>query len=107
MKRGRAPGLPRPEPWKPVDLPYAEACALQALSKGSASEIQQRMAYSCLVHMICGTYDQDFRPDEFGGDRGTCFAAGKRQVGLELTKYANMNVQKVYGKQPLEEGRVG
>lgn len=45
-----------------------------------------------------------FRPDEMGGDRATCFAEGKRMVGSQMVKYANVNLQKLFGKQPTEQG---
>lgn len=82
-------GLPRAEPWKPPDYTVAEAAALKAVSRGLASEDQQRRAFGYLVNVLCATYDLSYRP---GGDRDTAFAEGKRFVGLQLVKFSNLNL---------------
>lgn len=96
QRRARAPKVPRPEPWKPAEWDPEDGHAIQAVMYGRASEAQQKRAMTFIVHNICGTYDLSFRP---GSDRDTAFAEGKRHVGLQLVKFANLNIARVRGKQ--------
>lgn len=68
--------------------------------RGVASEEQQRRAMRFLVERICGAYDLEYRPAELDPDgRASAFAGGKRFVGLQLIKFANLNIAQVRGKQ--------
>jgi hypothetical protein len=94
--RGRAPNVPRPDPWKPAEWEPEDAYAVQAVMRGTASEDQQRRAMVFIVNQLCGTYDLSYRPS---GDRDTAFAEGKRFVGLQMVKFANINIAALRGKQ--------
>lgn len=93
-KRGRIPNAPRPEPWKPAEWEPEDAYAVQAVMSGRASEEQQRRAMRFLVDQVCGTYDLSYRPMS---DRDTAFAEGKRFVGLQLVKFAQINIARLRG----------
>lgn len=94
--RGRAKNVPRVDPWKPAEWEPEDAYALQAVTAGRASEDQQRRAMIFLVNQVCGTYDLSYRPSS---DRDTVFAEGKRFVGLQIVKFANINIAALRGKQ--------
>jgi hypothetical protein len=84
----------------PAEWVDEDAYAVQAMMHGRASEAQQLRAMRFIVENICGTYDQSYRPPAIDPDgRAAAFAAGKRQVGLELVKFANLNIAQVRGKQ--------
>ncbi len=105
-RRGKAIGVPLPQPWKPRDdYEVADAAALQAVSLGTASADQQRRAYHYIVHVIAATYDVSFRPGGLEGDRDTAFAEGKRMVGTQLVKFANLNISMLL-KKTREQGPV-
>jgi hypothetical protein len=93
--RGRPSGLPKAEPWKPPDWEPEDAYALQAVMHGRASEDQQRRAMKFVVERICGTYDLSYRAEK---PHDTSFAEGKRFVGLQLVKFATLNLAAVRGK---------
>lgn len=92
--RGRAPNLPRAEPWKPAEWEPEDAYAVQAVMYGRASEDQQKRAMAFIVNQICGTYDLSYRPTS---DRDSAFAEGKRFVGLQLVKFAQLNIARLRG----------
>lgn len=95
-RRGATPpNLPQPEPWKPAQWEEADGQAIQAVLLGRASEDQQKRAMVFIIHNICGTYDLSYRPT---GDRDTVFAEGKRFVGLQLVKFAQLNLAQLRGK---------
>ena len=91
--------LPKAEPWKPAAWDKADAGAIQALNRGEAAPHQQQRAMKYIVEVLCGTYDMSFRPN----DRDTCFAEGKRAVGLGLVKLANLNLG-AFKDEPSEQG---
>jgi hypothetical protein len=93
--RGRVPNVPRVEPWKPAEWEPEDAYAVQAVMTGRASEEQQRRAMNFIVHQVCGTYDLSYRPTS---DRDTAFAEGKRFVGLQMVKFAQLNIARLRGK---------
>lgn len=77
-----------PQPWHPAPYEDADTMALKALAAGNANEGQQRRALDWIVHSLCGTYDQPYRPGE-GGDRDTVFACAKQFVGQQIVKQIN------------------
>lgn len=78
-------------PWKPVDWEEWEVSALQAVAKGNADEEQQRRAFIFVVEKVCGTYQPSYRPGD-EGRRDTDFAEGRRYVGLQMVKFAKLNL---------------
>jgi hypothetical protein len=71
------------EPWAPPPTDLVDVAALKALQRGDATEQQQRHALKFIVERVCGTYEEQFCPDE-DGRRATDYALGKRRVGLFL-----------------------
>lgn len=95
-KRGKAPGLPQPEPWKPSAYRVEDVAAIQQIARGTANEAQQRNGFRFLVEILCGTYDLSYRPSSA---LDTAFAEGKRFVGLQCVKFTNLNLAAIRGKQ--------
>ncbi len=95
-KRGRAPGTPKAEPWKPPEYRIEDASALQQIACGTASEAQQRNGFRFLVEILCATYDLSYRSSSA---LDTAFAEGKRFVGLQCVKFANLNLAALRGRQ--------
>lgn len=81
--------LPAGTVWAPVDYELSDAGALQALQRGDASAYQQQTALKFIVERIAGTYQPSFRAT---GDRDTCFAEGRRYVGMQIVKFLNINL---------------
>lgn len=77
------------EPWIPPIRDVQDVNAIKALVAGVASDVQQKRALDYIIRVICGTYDLSWRPEKFGGSRGTDFAEGKRFVGLQIVKMIN------------------
>ena len=102
-RRASVSGLPKSEPWRPPDWEIADAAALQAIAHGRATDVQQRRGYEFLVKTLCGTYDLAYRPGGLEGERDTTFAEGRRFVGLQLVKFANLNIAAFLDK-PTEQG---
>jgi hypothetical protein len=75
-------------PWHPVRLSKHEARAIKALYDGKASEPQQQKALELFIKVFGSADDLEFRPDEMGGERASCFASGRRFVGQQIRKWA-------------------
>lgn len=69
------------EPWKPVEFDEATWRRVLAVIQ------QHPAAFKWIIEEVCGTYDLSFRPDS---ERATAFAEGKRYVGTQLVKMANL-----------------
>ena len=78
-------------PWLPPKYELADTSALQALHRGEANEDQQKRALKWIIEMAAYTYQPSYRngPD---GERDTCFAEGRRFVGLEIVKMLKLHV---------------
>lgn len=76
-------------PWAPPAYTDDIVYSIRALAEGKANQGQQIAAWEYLM-FITGASDAyadiSFRPDEYGGDRATVFAEGKRFIGLMLRK---------------------
>lgn len=92
--------LPKREPWHPVRWEKADAAAIQALMRGDAPPHLQQRALKYIIEQLCGTYDLSFRPVS---ERDTCFAEGKRFVGLQLVKCTHLNLA-AFKDEPSEQG---
>jgi hypothetical protein len=64
--------------------------AIKALFVGNATGDQQIRAMKWIIEDVCRTYDLSFRPDS---ERDTCFAEGKRHVGMEIVKALKVNTE--------------
>lgn len=95
------PGAGKLEPWAAPDYDLRDAAALQALYYGRATEDQQREAFAYIVQKLCGVGEPSFRPPEID-PRGLsmAFAEGKRFVGLQLLKFAQLNLALLREKDP-------
>ena len=69
----------------------ADAAAIQALGRGSASTDQQKRALDWIITKCCATYDMSYRPGE-DGVRDTAFAEGRRFVGLQVVKLLKIKI---------------
>ncbi len=79
----KAMRLPTRLPWHPAPYDEAISAAIKALAAGNANEGQQQRALNWIVHTLCGTYDQPYRPDS---ERDTVFACAKMFVGQQIVK---------------------
>ena len=70
-------------PWHPAPYDEAISAAIKALAAGNANEGQQQRALNWIVHTLCGTYDQPYRPES---ERDTVFACAKMFVGQQIVK---------------------
>lgn len=89
MPKSERQALAAHAPWKPAAFEDADAAALQALARGSASSDQQKRALDWIVLKACATYDLSYRPDS---ERDTAFAEGRRSVGLQIVKLVKLKL---------------
>ena len=83
-KPARSPShVPSLLPWHPAPYDDGVSAAIKALAAGNANESQQQRALHWIVHTLCGTYDQPYRPES---DRDTVFACAKMFVGQQIVK---------------------
>jgi len=99
--RKKVAGFPSWEPWRPAEWDIPDAAAIQALQRGDATKDQQQRALKFIVNTLAATYDGSFRPGP-DGDRVTAFAEGKRHVGTQIVKLANINLS-AFKKGPSEQ----
>jgi hypothetical protein len=74
---------PPVNPWEAPELGEAEILAIKALSTGTASAPQQRIALITILTKFSCVYDMSFRPGPDGA-RASDFAEGKRFVGARI-----------------------
>ena len=79
-------------PWEPVILEIGDprVAAIRALASGTANAGQQQTAWQSILFDFCGIRDLEFRPGGPEGERASSFAGGRRHVGLQLVKTAQM-----------------
>lgn len=75
--------FPKYGPWHPAPYDEAISGAIKALAAGNANDGQQQRALYWIVHTLCGTYDQPYRPES---ERDTIFACAKMFVGQQIVK---------------------
>lgn len=75
--------LPKYVSWHPAPYDETVTAAIKALAAGHANEGQQQRALHWIVHTLCGTYDQPYRP---ASERDTIFACAKMFVGQQIVK---------------------
>lgn len=74
-------------------LTKPEAVAIKALHDGRASPDQQKLALQAVVQKIANTHDLDWFVDN---ERASSFASGRRFVGLEIIKYVEQPLKKLF-----------
>lgn len=67
--------------WMPVTYTAQQVRLIQALNRGDATPQMQQDALKFIINDLARTYDMSFRPES---ERDTCFAEGRRFVGLQL-----------------------
>lgn len=82
-------------PWLPAKWDESHAAAIQALARGDANAFQQQHALKYIVETLAGTYDVSYRAES---ERDTCFAEGKRHVGLQIVKLSTIDLLTIKGK---------
>lgn len=85
----KKPLIPVDAAYAPVPYDIAEVSACQAMARGEATSEQQRRVLDWLINKAAGTYDMSYRPSS---ERDTCFAEGRRFVGLQLVKMLNLDI---------------
>jgi hypothetical protein len=88
----RASKLPASAAFRPPEWDKADAGALQAVGNGTASPEQQTRALRWIMESAGGLYDLSYRPGGTDGERDTCFAEGRRFVGLQIVKLLKINI---------------
>jgi len=81
----------------------SEVAALKALAKGEARPDQQIIAAETILNKFCRLNDLDWFPDDFGGERESSFAAGRRFVGLLFSKVITQSFEALTGKPEVPE----
>lgn len=74
------------DPRLPAGFTKHDALAIRSLTTGTANESQQKRALAWIINAAARTYDMSYRTN----DRDTCFAEGKRSVGLQLVHIINL-----------------
>jgi len=87
--------LPKIYPWTPVPFKKADVIALQNLSQGNASDLQQKRVLAWILNSVCELHGLSFRPEDMGGTRATDFAEGKRFAALQICKVLNTNMDDI------------
>jgi hypothetical protein len=77
-------------PWKPPPYEDADAGALQALARGTATAEQQKRALDWIVTKAAGSYDWPYRPGL--DDRDTNVALGRMFVGQQIVKLLKIKI---------------
>lgn len=76
-----------PVPWASIEPEPSICSALRALRAGTAEPDQQIKAIEFIVDVVCERNGMSYRP---GSDRDTAFAEGKRYVGNQIVRLANL-----------------
>lgn len=87
-------------PYMPTEYEKKHVASWQALTRGQATEHQQRLIAEYIVHVLCGTYDLPYFPDSV---RDSDFAQGKRFIGLQLVKFSNLSLANFQDKSIISE----
>lgn len=95
-----------PSRYRPNDEPQAPSCepadaaAIQALHRGSASTEQQKRALTWIIEKGAATYATSYRKGGPEGDRETVFAEGRRFVGNLIVGVLKLKLGQPRREQP-------
>lgn len=84
-------------PFAPAKYDRADAYAIKALAKGTATEGQQKRALDWIIRAAAMTYDETFVP---GQPDLSDFLAGRRSVGLQVVKLVNIPIELMQSDEP-------
>jgi len=87
---------PSREPWTPYIPSKSEAFAVKAVVSGKADEEQQKV-FMAFFNRLSGVGDLEFRPES---ERASAFASGKRFVGMQLHRIANLSSEYIKTLDP-------
>lgn len=76
----------------------AKVAAIKAFAEGTARPDQMILAAQTILDDFCRLNDVDWFPDDFGGERDSSFAAGRRFVGLLIRKVITQPFEALTGK---------
>lgn len=76
-----------PPKWEKVHV-----AGIQALERGDATPHQQKLVLDWILDEAARAYDLSFRPES---ERETCFAEGRRFVGLQIVKLLKLNTSQM------------
>jgi len=79
----------------PPEWELADASAMQALHNGDATPEQQKRALRWIIEAAADKNGQSYRPGGLEGERESCFAEGRRFVGLQLEKLIFVDIAKL------------
>ena len=82
---------PPPPAFVPADYEAADVSAIQAVSRGDASAVQQKAAMKAIIEKACDTYGLGWHPS---GSHESSFAAGRRFGGMQIVKAINTPAEK-------------
>lgn len=80
-----------PVPYAATQFEDYHVYAIKALEKGAATPEQQKLFLHLLLNGVCQTYNLSYHPNN---ERDSCFAEGKRFVGLEIVRALNKDMTK-------------
>jgi hypothetical protein len=92
------PSRPDHDPLAWIKVPEvteAEGFAIKAFAAGAATEDQQRRAFAFITRRLCMQDESTFVLDQNGGERASCFAAGRRAVALALDVIVKLPTDKL------------
>lgn len=78
------------KPFKPMEYTKAQSHVFKALSKGEATEQQQKDAVAFLINDLCKTYDSAFHPVE---PRWQDFKLGMQHIGQQVRFLINSSME--------------
>lgn len=98
--RKSAERIDKHAPWHPAEYEDADAMAIQALSRGQASAVQQKKALDWILNRACATYDFAYRPGGQEGERDTTIALGRAFVGQQIVKLMKIKIGLLRREEP-------
>lgn len=84
-------------------MPKYIAAAIKDVARGEGSPEQQKQAMDAIIKIVACVEELSFRADDFGGDRETAFAEGRRFVGLQLRKLITTPLEILTGEKKPKE----
>lgn len=88
---------PRAPVWKPAEFDEADAHAIRRLCIGEADKADQVRAMAWIIQVAADTWGtmhgNAYRDEAEGGARASAFLEGRRFVGEQIMKLANMQPQ--------------
>lgn len=84
------------DPCEPVKPTFPVAAAIQALARGEANQMQQKLCLKWILESLCLNNTTTFDPES---ERKTCFAEGMRFVGQQILGILSTKLSKLQDKE--------